>query len=47
MQYPNYKKYKREIVKYLDKNDDISSEQYYKILDELGYKVDSKGYVTW
>lgn len=47
MQYPNYKKYKKEIVKYLDANDDISYEQYYKILDELGYKVDSKGYVKW
>jgi GNAT superfamily N-acetyltransferase len=47
MQYPNYKKYKREIIKYLDKNNDISYSSYLKILDELGYKIDSKGYVTW
>jgi len=47
MQYPNYKRYKGEIVKYLDENDDVSYDSFYKILDELGYKVDSKGYVTW
>jgi hypothetical protein len=47
IQYPNYKKYKKEIVKYLDENDDISYESFYKILDELKYKVDSNGRVTW
>jgi hypothetical protein len=47
IQYPNYKKYKKEIVKYLDENDDISYESFYKILDELKYKVDNNGRVTW
>ena len=47
MQYPNYKRYKGEIVKYLDKNDDISYQSFYKILDELDYKVDKYGRVTW
>ena len=47
MQYPNYKRYKGEIVKYLDKNDDISYQSFYKILDELDYKVDKNGRVTW
>ena len=47
MQYPNYKKHNYEIVKYLDENDDISYKEFYDILDELGYLVDSEGYVTW
>jgi hypothetical protein len=47
MQYPNYKKYKGEIVRYLDQNDDISYDSFWKILDELDYKVDNNGRVTW
>lgn len=47
MQYPNYKKYKGEIVKYLDQNDDISYQSFYKILDELGYTVRKDGKITW
>jgi HEAT repeat protein len=41
------KKYKGEIVKYLDQNDDISYYSFYKILEELDYKVDKNGRVTW
>ena len=47
MEYPNYKKYKGEIVKYLDQNDDISYQSFYKILDELGYTVGKDGGITW
>jgi hypothetical protein len=47
MQYPNYKKYKGEIVRYLDQNEDISYYSFWKILDELDYKVDNNGRVTW
>lgn len=46
-QYPYTRTHAYEIVKYLDENDDISYEAFYDILDELGYKVDSKGRVTW
>jgi hypothetical protein len=46
-QYPYDRKHAYEIVKYLDENDDISYEAFYDILDELGYKVDSNGRVTW
>jgi hypothetical protein len=46
-QYPYEREHAHEIVKYLDENDDISYDSFYKILDELGYKVDSKGRVTW
>lgn len=46
-EYPEDRSHAREIVKYLDRNEDISYDSYWKILDELGYKYDSKGYVTW
>jgi hypothetical protein len=46
-QYPYTNTHSYEIVKYLDENDDISYEAFYDILDELGYKVDSNGRVTW
>ncbi len=47
MQYPNYKKHNYEIVEYLDKKDGISPTKVIKILEELGYMIDSNGYVTW
>lgn len=46
-QYPYTNTHSYEIVEYLDKNDDISYESFYKILDELGYKYDNEGRITW
>jgi hypothetical protein len=46
-QYPYTNTYNYQIVEYLDKNDNISYDSFFKILDELGYKVDSNKRVTW
>ena len=46
-EYPSDRSHARQIVQYLDENNDISYDAFYKILDELGYKVNSKGGVSW
>jgi hypothetical protein len=39
--------YNREIIEYLTDNDDISGEEMREILLKLGFKVDSKGNISW
>jgi hypothetical protein len=46
-QYPYINSHNYEILKYLDEREDISYNSWIKILDELDFKVDSNGYVTW
>ncbi len=39
--------YNYEIIDYLNGRDDISRDEMKTILEELGFKVDSNGYITW
>ena len=39
--------YNQDIIDYLNSRDDISYEEMETILLELGFKVDSEGYITW
>jgi hypothetical protein len=39
--------YNYEIIDYLNSRDDISYEEMETILKELGFEVDSEGYITW
>ena len=40
-------RYNREIIDYLNSREDISFEEMRTILIELGFRVDSKGHITW
>ena len=46
-EYPADDTYNYDIIDYLNNRDDISYEQMKTILIELGFKVDSKGNITW
>ena len=46
-QYPSDDTYNYDIIEYLTERDDISSDEMRTILEELGFKVDSEGYITW
>lgn len=46
-QYPYTKTYNTQIVNYLNERKDISYKEMKSILEELGAKVDSKGYIKW
>ena len=45
-EYPSDNTYDRDIIDYLNNRDDISYQQMKTILEELGFKVDSKGNIT-
>lgn len=46
-QYSYTKKHNYEIIDYLNEREDISYEEMESILKELGFRVDSEGYITW
>lgn len=46
-EYPSEDRYNRAIVEYLNSRDDISYKEMKSILEDLGFKVDSKGNVSW
>ena len=46
-QFPKDDTYNYEIVDYLNSRDDISGTEMITILEELGAKVDSEGYIDW
>ena len=41
------KAYNQDIIDYLNERDDISAQEMRTILEELDFKVDSEGYITW
>ena len=47
IKYIKVQKNNHAIVNYLNKRDDISYKEMEDVLLELGFKVDSKGYITW
>ena len=46
-EYPADDTYNYDIIDYLNSRDDISFAEMNTILKELGFNVDSKGYITW
>ena len=45
--YPQNDDYNMEIIDYLNERDDISAAQMRTILEELDFKVDAKGNISW
>ena len=46
-EYPADDTYNQQIIDYLNSRDDISPQEMRTILEELDFKVDSEGYITW